>query len=176
MSNSMYPTLKAGDIVVCAKKDPKNIEVGDIAVINPEFFVKNERDLIFSALFSSGFPVIHRIVEKKLMEGEWFFKTKGDRGWRIDSALRIIEKNELFILYEYDPSSAFIPGSEITKVVLKVVKGALHTCEHCGREISVNEEIDQEIIDFTSSFVNKLVKMSKRFEIKIFLRNGETLY
>ena len=38
---------------------------------------------------------------------------------------------------------------------------------------SDKEDGDQEIVDFSSSFINKLVKMSKRFEIKIFLKNGE---
>ncbi len=62
------------------------------------------------------------------------------------------------------------------KVVLKIVKNDIHACEHCGKEIRVNEEVEQEIIDFTSNFIKKLAKMSKRFEIKIYLKNGGALY
>jgi len=51
-----------GDIMILYGKDAKDVEIGDVMV-----FRSNRPD-----------PIIHRVVEKWDMEGEYYFRTKGD--------------------------------------------------------------------------------------------------
>lgn len=62
---SMKPKLREGDLVVIrGVRDVSSIEVGDIILfyspVNPEMYV------------------IHRVINKVNIYGEWYFQTKGD--------------------------------------------------------------------------------------------------
>ena len=61
--------LNIGDVMILYGKDPKEIEIGDVLVFEPQ-----------SALFfETHGPVIHRVVRKWQDDsGDWHFRTKGD--------------------------------------------------------------------------------------------------
>ncbi|MEZ0393560.1 MAG: signal peptidase I [Desulfurococcaceae archaeon] len=58
---SMFPTLMEGDIVVVVQKPAEQIHVGDIIIYR-----------------TSGGFIIHRVVGVKVIDGKYFFVTKGD--------------------------------------------------------------------------------------------------
>lgn len=60
--NSMYPLLREGDIILLSKKSPEEIKVGDIVVY---------RSL-------KGNLIVHRVIGIELVNGVYYFKTKGD--------------------------------------------------------------------------------------------------
>lgn len=60
-SGSMEPELYIGDIVIIEKCNANDIVEGDIIEYQME-----------------GYTVIHRVVEKRQVKGEYYFKTKGD--------------------------------------------------------------------------------------------------
>lgn len=53
--------LNIGDLIVVWNPDPEKINVGNV--------------IIFDV---SGVMIIHRVIEKQFIDGEWFFTTKGD--------------------------------------------------------------------------------------------------
>lgn len=68
--------LNTGDVMVIYGKKAENIEVGEVLVFVPG-------DLNW---YSSHGPVIHRVVEKWEVDGEYHFKTKGDHNSLSSSA------------------------------------------------------------------------------------------
>jgi hypothetical protein len=60
--------LNIGDAMILKGKDPSEIEVGEILV-----FIPGD-----AGWFSSHGPVIHRVVKKELIDGKYYFTTKGD--------------------------------------------------------------------------------------------------
>lgn len=170
LTNSMVPALNPGDKVISGNKEPNDIKIGDIVIINPEYFLKSALDVFFHPILKKGYPVIHRVIDKKKNEGNYFFKTKGDNGWRVDAASRVIEKNDEYIIYDYDETNAFIPESEIIGVVLKIIKKpkVSVSCPSCGNSIEYkafkkNNEKNQEF--------EALLEYGKRYEVKIYREN-----
>ncbi len=67
LSNSMAPTFYRGDLlIVQGVDDPSQVRVGDIIIFrNP---TRNP-----------AYPqIVHRVIDRKLENGRWFFVTKGD--------------------------------------------------------------------------------------------------
>lgn len=60
-TGSMEKEIYTGDVVIIKKCNPNDVNVGDIIEYQME-----------------GFTVIHRIIEKKQKNGEFYFRTKGD--------------------------------------------------------------------------------------------------
>jgi len=75
-SNSMYPTLKKGDLLIVTKADPYKLKEGDI--------------IVFQASWASK-PVVHRIVKIEWSGGSPIFYTKGDANSHIDIGFRTVE-------------------------------------------------------------------------------------
>jgi len=153
----MFPALNRDDILICGKKESKDINVGDIVVINSKFFINNNRD-IWHLRGYEGLPVIHRVIQKEKKNGEWFFKTKGDNNFRIDGACTILDETNDYIEIEYDTSKAlFIPESEIIAVALyKKTK----PCPKCGFKKEFNlEGLEYEEIEYSGLFRRLMVKL-----------------
>lgn len=60
--NSMYPLLKEGDIIIVKRPGPNEIAVGDIIVYRSV----------------RGGLIVHRVVGVTKVDGDYFFRTKGD--------------------------------------------------------------------------------------------------
>ena len=75
-SNSMYPTLKKGDLLIVIKADPYELKEGDI--------------IVFQASWASK-PVVHRIVKIEWSGGSPIFYTKGDANSHMDIGFRTVE-------------------------------------------------------------------------------------
>ncbi len=167
ISSSMLPSLSPGDYVICGEKRPEDINVGDIVVINKDFILRNNRDLIFFSQFrDEEFSIIHRVIHKEKKDGQWYFKTKGDNNSRVDGGSRIIEQTDDYILVEYDSEALLIPESEIIGVVFtKVPK----ICPRCDNKI-LDEDMNQFAIDFKNDGKFILGKF-KKVELKFYFNN-----
>ena len=75
-SNSMYPTLKKGDLLIVTKADPYELKEGDI--------------IVFQASWASK-PVVHRIIKIEWAGGSPIFYTKGDANSHIDMGFRTVD-------------------------------------------------------------------------------------
>jgi signal peptidase len=75
-SNSMYPTLKKGDLLIVTKADPYELKEGDI--------------IVFQASWASK-PVVHRIIRIEWAAGSPIFYTKGDANSHIDLGYRTVD-------------------------------------------------------------------------------------
>jgi len=64
-SNSMYPTLKVGDIIIVKGVEPSQIHVGNIIVFS-------------SKTVYPGLTVVHRVIRVIDDNGSYYFWTKGD--------------------------------------------------------------------------------------------------
>jgi signal peptidase len=74
MSDSMYPLIEKGDLIICHSEDPENIKVGDIiAFFDPE---------------GNGTSVVtHRVIEITTEDNDLAFRTQGDANNTEDKAL-----------------------------------------------------------------------------------------
>ena len=63
--------------------------------------------------------IIHRVVDKKQMNGTWFFLTKGDNNVLIDGSIICLNKSEDCSVFEYNASNGvYIPETAIESVML----------------------------------------------------------
>jgi signal peptidase len=69
-SESMYPTLERGHLLVLQRQAPEDIVVDDI--------------IVFNATWHTDAPVVHRVVQVDIIEGEYWYWTKGDNNQHID--------------------------------------------------------------------------------------------
>jgi signal peptidase I len=67
-SGSMEPEIDVGDVAIIKKCNANDISVGDVIEYQME-----------------GYTVVHRVIEKKQKNGEYFFKTKGDNNTTADN-------------------------------------------------------------------------------------------
>jgi len=159
-SNSMYPTLKVGDIVVLGKKSPENIKVGtnngDILILKgPQYFYKKGIDKILFGNLPANIPIIHRAIEKKRKNGIWFYKTKGDNNWFPDGSLIITEKTKDYISGEYSYiNTIYVPESEVLGIVLKIIPKNYEDFQPNTKLISVLD-----------------IEMFEKMKIKAYLKN-----
>ncbi|MDH6367501.1 MULTISPECIES: signal peptidase I [Breznakia] len=65
LTDSMYPEIQSGDLIICNVTDAKKVKVGDIITY---FDPKSEKNAV----------VTHRVVEIQDVEGKLAFITKGD--------------------------------------------------------------------------------------------------
>ncbi len=73
LTQSMYPTIKAGDIVITYKKDENKYNVGDV--------------ITFVSSNNGGITITHRIKEVYEINGDYSYKTKGDNNNTSDNEI-----------------------------------------------------------------------------------------
>lgn len=121
-SPSMRPKLNVGDLIVRVHKDPAEIRAskdsGDILIIKgPEYYYKKGFNPIFWNNLSKT-PIIHRAIQKEMINKTWYFVTQGDNNLIPDGAYKFLNNSEDYILIEYNRSNIIkIPEWEILGVV-----------------------------------------------------------
>ncbi len=106
LSDSMYPQIKSGDLIIVKSADPENIKVGDpIAFFDPDS--------------KSNSVVIHRVIEITEKNGELAFKTKGDANAVEDQSL-VPAKNLVGIW-----TGTVLPGVGNVALFMKSVPGLI---------------------------------------------------
>ncbi|BES81126.1 signal peptidase I [Pyrodictium abyssi] len=75
-TTSMVPTLVPGDVVMITKVDPMSIDVGDVIAFN---LVAYEVDEQGRPIDMKGIKItVHRVIERKMINGRLYFRTQGD--------------------------------------------------------------------------------------------------
>ena len=65
--------LDIGDVIILTGKEPEDIDVGEVLV-----FIPGNKNW-----YEENGPVIHRVVEKNQVDGEYVFTTKGDNNAKV---------------------------------------------------------------------------------------------
>jgi len=119
----MEPNLYQGDLVIIIDKEPANIQAGypngDIVVIkSPEYHTDQGAEPDFWGI-PNNTRIIHRVIDKRLINSTWYFLTKGDNNVVIDGSIRAISKSENYSIFEYNESNGiYIPQDAILGVVI----------------------------------------------------------
>jgi signal peptidase len=77
-SDSMVPALQQGDLLVLQGRVAEDIHLSDIIVYEDDWF--------------TGAPVVHRVVAIEVVEGTYYFFTKGDANHANDPGNRTIDE------------------------------------------------------------------------------------
>lgn len=100
LTQSMYPNIQAGDIVVTLKDEQDIYNTGDV--------------ITFVSDANGGIVVTHRIVEVFNMNGEYSYKTKGDNNNTSDNEV-ISGDNVLGKVVVKVPKAGYIQQFMVTK-------------------------------------------------------------
>ena len=73
LTQSMYPTIKAGDVVITYKEDGNVYDKGDI--------------ITYISSNNGGITITHRVNEAYNIDGKYSYKTKGDNNNTADSEI-----------------------------------------------------------------------------------------
>ena len=76
-SESMSPTLERGYLLVLQKQAPEDIIVGKIIVYNADWH--------------TSAPVVHRVIQREYIDGEYRYYTQGDNNDNPDPYYRVYE-------------------------------------------------------------------------------------
>lgn len=79
LTDSMYPEIKSGDLIICHTEKPENIQVGDIISF-------------FDPAGNGSSVVTHRVVEVTEKDGKLAWRTKGDNNNTEDRLLVTADK------------------------------------------------------------------------------------
>ena len=105
LTDSMYPTIESGDLIICHTEDPENIVEGDIISF-------------FDPAGNGTSIVTHRVLEVTSQDGELAFKTKGD-GNNVEDQLLVPAKN-LVSVYQ-----SRIPGAGNVAMFMQTTPGLI---------------------------------------------------
>ena len=85
LTDSMYPVIESGDLIICHTEEPENIQVGDVIAF-------------FDPAGNGSTIVTHRVIEVTEQNGEIAWRTKGDNNNTEDRLLVVASK--LVAVYE----------------------------------------------------------------------------
>ena len=85
LTDSMYPVIQSGDLIICHTEEPENIRVDDVIAF-------------FDPAGNGSTIVTHRVVEVTEQNGEVAWRTKGDNNNAEDRLL--VTANDLVSEYE----------------------------------------------------------------------------
>ena len=85
LTDSMYPKIESGDLILCHKEDPENIKVGDVISF-------------FDPAGNGSSIVTHRVIEVTEKDGKIAWRTKGDNNNTEDRLL--VTADRLVAVYE----------------------------------------------------------------------------
>ena len=106
LTDSMYPVIESGDLIICHTEEPENIQVGDmIAFFDPA---------------GNGTSIVtHRVTEVTEFKGELAWRTKGDNNNTEDMLL--VTGDKLVALYE----GTRIPGFGNVALFMQTTPGLI---------------------------------------------------
>jgi hypothetical protein len=119
-NESMEPYLSYNDFLLIEEKPASQIQVGEICVIrSPKYFYSHGFDPLWWNSFPNSSHLVHRILDKKNINGTIFFMTGGDKSpIPIDGMLYTLKKSDNYILIEFNRSNIiYIPETEILGIV-----------------------------------------------------------
>jgi len=105
LTDSMYPTIESGDLIICHTEDPSDIEVGDVISF-------------FDPAGNGTSIVTHRVLEVTEQDGDIAFKTKGD-GNNVEDQLLVPAEN-LVSVYQ-----TRIPGAGNVAMFMQTTPGLI---------------------------------------------------
>ncbi len=112
LTQSMYPTIKAGDVIVTYKEDNNKYSTGDI--------------ITFVSQNNVGMTITHRVEEVLSLNGEYSYRTKGDNNNTADN--EIINSNSVIgrVIFKV-PKAGYIQQFLVSKTgwIVAVVLPAL---------------------------------------------------
>ncbi|MFW9925729.1 MAG: signal peptidase I [Candidatus Thorarchaeota archaeon] len=76
-SDSMSPTLERGHLLVLQSQAPEDIEVDDV--------------IVFHASWHTEAPVVHRVIQRENIDGEYRYYTQGDNNSHPDPTYTVYE-------------------------------------------------------------------------------------
>lgn len=124
-SNSMAPTLNTGDLVYVSVRNSADIKVGekngDILIIRgPNYYYENNVDPILLNYLQNNTPIIHRGIDKKIINNTYYFLMKGDNNRFVDGGYNLINDSldDKHFIIEYNYSEAiYVIEDEVIGVV-----------------------------------------------------------
>lgn len=100
LTQSMYPTIKAGDVIVTYKEDGNKYNEGDV--------------ITFTSPKNGGITITHRVEEVSVLNNEYSYKTKGDNNNTADSEV-INGSNVLGRVILKVPKAGYVQQFLVTK-------------------------------------------------------------
>ena len=85
LTDSMYPVIQSGDLIICSTGEPEEIEVGDVIAF-------------FDPAGNGTTIVSHRVLEVTQLDGKIAWRTKGDNNNTEDRLL--VPEEKLVAVYE----------------------------------------------------------------------------
>lgn len=85
LTDSMYPVIQSGDLIICSTGEPDQIEVGDVIAF-------------FDPAGNGSTIVSHRVLEVTELDGQIAWRTKGDNNNAEDRLL--VTADKLVAVYE----------------------------------------------------------------------------
>lgn len=105
LTDSMYPEIASGDLILCVTVEPEDVKVGDVISF-------------FDPMGSGTAVVTHRVLEIMEQNGELSFRTKGDNN-NAEDQVAVPEKN-LVGLYQ-----SRIPGAGSIAMFMQTTPGLI---------------------------------------------------
>ena len=105
LTDSMYPTIESGDLIICHTEDANDIEKGDIISF-------------FDPAGNGSSIVTHRVIEVTNQDGQVTFKTKGDGNNTEDQML--VPADKLVSVYK-----TRIPGAGNVAMFMQTTPGLI---------------------------------------------------
>ncbi len=83
VSGSMEPNINVGDLLFVQGVNPEEIKAGTIEDMDGDVIVYDAHGIWDNPPID---PIVHRVVDKWMSNGKWYFTTKGDANSYIDRA------------------------------------------------------------------------------------------
>lgn len=111
LTDSMYPVIKSGDLIICHTAEPEEIQVGDVIAF-------------FDPAGNGTTIVTHRVLEVTEQAGQTAWRTKGDNNNTEDRLL--VPADKLVAIYE----GTRIPGAGNVALFMQTTPGLI-VCVVC---------------------------------------------
>ena len=106
LTDSMYPVIESGDLIICHTEEPENIQTGDVIAF-------------FDPAGNGTTIVTHRVLEVTDQDGQLAWRTKGDNNNTEDRLL--VPADKLVAVYE----GTRIPGAGNVALFMQTTPGLI---------------------------------------------------